>query len=361
MYQNKDLILPPNHQQVGTVSWQAPSNIAIIKYWGKRPVQLPKNPSLSLSLTNAHTICSISYQPKQIPSPGISMSFSFEGQPNPQFAERLKKYLESLVDIFPFITRLHLDINSRNSFPHSSGIASSASAMCAIALCLCSMEHRFFDKLKDDKAFRRKASFVARLGSGSAARSVFSTAAIWGKTTAYPECDDRWAVGIEKLLHPSFANAKNRIMIVSEAQKAVSSSKGHALMEQNPFAPTRYSLAKSRLNPLLSALQSGDWKLFGSICEQEALDLHALMMSSTPSFILMLPNTLEIINRIRKFRKATKLHLYFTLDAGPNVHILYPNHQAEKVENFLDQYIVGLCERKQYIQDAVGSGPVQLQ
>lgn len=356
--EHKNLKLGPDHNKSGTVTWQSPSNIAIIKYWGKRQTQLPQNPNLSLTLQHAQTITTVDYQPAR--SEGVSMSFLFEGRQQDQFYKRLKSYLTNLIPIFPFIEQLHFDIRSKNTFPHSSGIASSASSMSALALCLCTIEHRLFGTLDKDFAFRKKASYVARLGSGSASRSVYARAALWGKTVEYDGSDDHWAVGLNDILHPSFQTAKNRILIIREDVKSVSSATGHTLMQQNPYAAVRYITAKSRLNPLLTALQEGDWKSFGIICEQEALDLHALMMTSYPSYILIEPNTLEAIKRIRQFRKASDLPMYFTLDAGPNVHVLYPTEKADQIENFMNDHLVGLCQRGQYIQDSVGDGPKQV-
>ena len=109
-YKNLDLKLDSAHDKSGTVSWQSPSNIAIIKYWGKRPVQLPQNPSISLTLDRAHTITTVNYSPKVKPIEGIDLQFFFEGKEEPLFADRIMKYLENLVDIFPFLNKLHLVI-----------------------------------------------------------------------------------------------------------------------------------------------------------------------------------------------------------------------------------------------------------
>ncbi|MEO0341187.1 MAG: hypothetical protein AAF242_18485, partial [Bacteroidota bacterium] len=128
-YTNSKLIVESGNLQPGTVSWQSPSNIAIIKYWGKHGVQLPRNPSFSFTLSEAHSKTSLRYEAKKEFNHEISLQFLFHGQPQPSFEEKIKKYFSSLLPYFPFIQQLHFTISSENSFPHSAGIASSASGM----------------------------------------------------------------------------------------------------------------------------------------------------------------------------------------------------------------------------------------
>jgi diphosphomevalonate decarboxylase len=131
-------------------------------------------------------------------------------------------------------------------------------------------------------------------------------------------------------------------------------------MEGNPYAPARYAQANENIKTLLAALKSGDLDTFINITESEALQLHALMMCSHPSYILMKPNTLNLINEIREFREETKIPLCFTLDAGPNVHLLYPEREAEKVEYYIRNVLVDYCDHDRWIADHVGDGPKKL-
>ncbi|MBX7227522.1 MAG: diphosphomevalonate decarboxylase [Chitinophagales bacterium] len=339
---------------MGKIIWRSPSNIALIKYWGKYGHQLPKNASISFTLENAFTETGIAYIPKDTPE--VSISFLFEGQTNELFENKIKKFLESIVSEFPFLQQYHLDIDSYNSFPHSTGIASSASSMSALALCLCSIERHLEGKGEADADFFAKASRIARMGSGSASRSVYPTLAAWGSHPSIPQSSQEYAVSFEHA-HPVFATFKDAILIVSKNEKEVSSRVGHALMEENPFAEVRFRQAATNMDTLISTLHNGDLNTFGSIVEKEALTLHALMMTSEPSFILMKPATLNIIEAIRGFRNEHQIPVFFTLDAGPNVHILYPEAVAEKVENFIEEKLLKHCEKGQWISDRVGSGP----
>ena len=359
-FKNPKLLIDSNQVKPGEINWRSPSNIAIIKYWGKFGVQLPKNPSVSFTLNQAYSQTKLSYRAKEQLDKTVDLNFRFHGKEAPKFAEKIEAFLISLSEVFPFIQQLHFEIESENSFPHSAGIASSASGMSALALCLCSLEHQLFGSLKDDALFRKKASFIARLGSGSACRSIYPQAAVWGRTVEVNDSDDLFAVPYADRLHPEFQAVQDSILLISKKEKSVSSRAGHQLMEDNIYAENRYTQARQRLHRVFGALQAGDWEEFGQITENEALTLHALMMLSTPSYLLMEPNSLEAIYRIRAFRKEQQLPLYFTLDAGPNIHLLYPGSIKEKVHAFIESDLADLCEKGQYIHDFAGNGPVQL-
>ena len=344
----------PNDFQ-GRVGWQSPSNIALVKYWGKRGKQLPQNPSISFTLSECCTETFVTYEKSE----SFGFTFFFEGQENPAFGAKIEKFLFDNQAFFPFLYQLHLTVESRNTFPHSSGIASSASSMSAFVMGLMEIENQLVGPSTGSGTLT-KASYFARLASGSAARSVFPKMALWGVTEAYKGSSDEYAVSLENDIHPVFKTYRDSILIVSGETKSVSSRAGHALMEGNPYASARYAQANENIQKLLAALKSGDLDTFINITESEALQLHALMMCSNPSYILMKPNTLNLISEIRDFREETKISLCFTLDAGPNVHLLYPESEAEKVEYYIKNILVDYCDRERWIADHVGDGPKKL-
>ena len=357
---NPNLVIATEDVEPGSVTWRSPSNIAIIKYWGKHGVQLPQNPSVSLTLNSSFTDTLVEYRPKESGDKNISLDFFFHQEENGAFRGKVLEYLESVAGIFPFLRQLDLTVRTGNSFPHSAGIASSASAMSALALCLCSMEEELFGTLADDNEFDKKASYVARLGSGSACRSIFPVAALWGQTGEMQGSSDLYAVSLECHVHEVFKTFHDDILIASAAEKPVSSRAGHGLMEGNPFAAARYADAKRKLLRLLDIMRSGDLNEFGKICESEALTLHGLMMSSNPSYILLKPKTLEMIERLKQYREETKNPVFFTLDAGTNLHVLYPADVVHEVKPFILDELVPLCENEKYINDWVGEGPEQV-
>ena len=336
----------------GKVGWSSPSNIALVKYWGKKGKQIPQNPSISFTLSECRSETFISFEKAD----NFGFKFFFEGQENPAFGAKIEKFLLDNQVFFPFINQLNLTVESRNTFPHSSGIASSASSMSAFVMCLMEMEGRFDGKEID----LQKASYFSRLASGSAARSVYPKMAFWGATPYYEGSSDEYAVSLENDIHPVFETYRDSILIVSGETKSVSSRAGHALMEGNPYASARYAKANENIKDLLAALKSGDLDTFINITESEALQLHALMMCSNPSYILMKPNTLNLISEIRQFREETKIPLGFTLDAGPNVHLLYPENEADKVDGFIRNVLSSYCAGGRWIADRVGDGPKKL-
>jgi diphosphomevalonate decarboxylase len=256
-YSNPKLVVETKELEEGKVTWRSPSNIALIKYWGKYGTQLPKNPSISFTLNNAFTETTLAYKPKHGVDTGVALEFFFEDERNEAFENRIRKYLEGLIPVFPFLRQLELEIRSKNSFPHSTGIASSASAMSALALCLCTLEDELFSTLDDDDEFSKKASYLARLGSGSACRSIHPTMALWGETGELEGSSNEYAIPFVEELHPIFKFFHDDILIVSRGKKKVSSSAGHALMDNNLYAENRYQQARQRLHSLLMALKEG--------------------------------------------------------------------------------------------------------
>lgn len=345
-------------QSNGIVKWQSPSNIALVKYWGKQKgIQLPQNPSVSFTLKNCRTETSVQYEP----SDAFGLSFRFEGKEVPEFQSKIQDFLTAHLDSFPSLKRLHLQINSHNTFPHSSGIASSASSMSALVMCLLDIDSSLRGAehggaKRQSIIDLKQASSLSRLASGSACRSLFPKMALWGRTEAFEGSSNEYAVSLEKFIHPVFKTYRDSILIVSDAKKAVSSRAGHALMDSNPYAEPRYAVAQKNIAELLTALKKGDLERFIQITESEAMQLHALMMCSEPSFILMKPNTLRIINNLYEFRKETDIPVCFTLDAGPNVHILYPDQHAEMVERFIMDELERYCVDGHWIPDQVGEG-----
>ena len=360
-YANPALTVITDEVRPGALRWRSPSNIALVKYWGKYGDQLPQNASVSFTLQGAATDTTLRYGPRKQSGTGVDVQLNLAGTPEPRFTSRTQAYLERLLPIYPFLRQLELRIDTQNSFPHSAGIASSASGMSALALCLVSLEEQLFEPLADRAAFLRKASYLARLGSGSACRSVYGGAAAWGKIQEVVDSSEEYAVSVSEQLHPVFQSYHDDILLVSRSEKSVSSRAGHGLMEQNPYAPPRYAQANARSHELLGVLQRGDTERFGQLLESEALTLHALMMSSQPSYTLIEPNTLHIINLLRQFRSETDHPVYFTLDAGPNVHLLYPESVAEPTKRFIREHLLPYCEDRMYLADRIGKGPEQLE
>ncbi len=356
MFSANDFIPKTYSQSIeqGNFSWSAPSNIALVKYWGKKENQIPANPSISFTLNNCKTITTLAFVKKET-NENFSFDLLFEGKPKEDFKPKIQKFLERIENYLPFLKDFHFTIDTQNTFPHSSGIASSASGMAALAMNFMSLEKELYPEMTDDY-FYEKASFLARLGSGSACRSIKGSVVVWGKNDTIVESSDLFGVEFPNAIHENFKNYQDTILLVDKGEKQVSSTLGHDLMHNHPYAERRFAQAHENLDQLSIILQNGNLEEFIKIVESEALTLHAMMMTSMPYFILMKPKTLEIINAIWKFRNDTKIPVCFTLDAGANVHVLYPKNTTEKVLQFIQDELVGYCQNAQYICDEIGFG-----
>jgi diphosphomevalonate decarboxylase len=343
----------------GSFQWSAPSNIALVKYWGKKDKQIPANPSISFTLNNCKTITKLTFvkhfDKLSVTNGNFSFDLLFEGKPKEDFKPKIQKFFERIEIYCPYLKDYHFTIDTENTFPHSSGIASSASGMAALAMNIMSLEKAFNPAMTED-FFYQKASFLARLGSGSACRSVKGSVVVWGNHVEINDSSDLFGIEFPSQLHANFKNYQDTILLVDKGEKQVSSTVGHDLMHNHPFAEQRFAQAHQNLSAIKTVLENGDLAEFIKIVESEALTLHAMMMTSLPYFILMKPNTLEIINKIWKFRNETKTPVCFTLDAGANVHVLYPENVRENVLQFIKDELVGYCQNGNYICDAIGNG-----
>lgn len=337
------------------ISWQSPSNIALIKYWGKHGIQLPANPSLSFTLSECHTTTTLRWDKGK-----GRVDLLFNGERKDRFTARATDYIRSIDAQLPFLKDLDLHIDSMNNFPHSAGIASSASALSSLALCLCTLEEEITGEKMKKNDFFQKASNLARLGSGSASRSVYGGFVSWGKTSKIEGSSDEYATPLPIEIDESFQDLRDTILIVDQGIKAVSSSQGHQLMANHPYAQQRFRQANKNYALLIKALKKGDHASFIRIVENEALGLHALMMSSNMGYILLKPGTLRIIHRIRAFREYSCTPICYTLDAGPNVHLIYRARDAHEVEEFITQELLVYCSDKYRINDQIGTGPIKL-
>lgn len=336
-----------------TAQYTAPSNIALVKYWGKQAHQIPENASISFTLKKCLTNTRIVVTPKLNEKQFIQVFF--EGKMNEKFVPKIQKMFHEIHSILPWILSIDVEIHTENTFPHSSGIASSASSMCALAACLVDIHGQVYG-IEQEQLNHILISEIARLGSGSAARSVYPRIALWGHVNSIKHSSNKYAIDINEILHEHFADYCDAILIVSNKEKSVSSTAGHSLMKNNSYATARYAQANKNCEKLISILQSGDEQAFVTLVEREALTLHALMMASEPSFMLFESETIQIIKSIQAFRRETNLSLCFTLDAGPNVHILYSKRIKKEVEYFIETQLKPFCYEGRVLYDELGLG-----
>ena len=332
------------------VTESCPSNIALIKYWGKYENQIPANPSISYTLN----LCKTNTELEFVADDQFSVQTFLAGNEEVKFAEKIEKYFKTIEQYLPWILKGKYIIKTENTFPHSSGIASSASGFGAIAKCLMALDQSFSGQT-DESFSLKKASFLARLGSGSACRSLYDGLVVWGKTEEVSGSSDLFAVRYpNEEVHDIFRSFNDWVLLIHEGEKSVSSTVGHGLMNTNPYAERRFQEAHENFASIKTILKEGDMNAFIKLVEHEALTLHAMMMMSEPAFILMQAGTLAVINKIWEFRKETNLPLFFTLDAGANVHLLFPSNKDEdKISAFIIKELVQHTQNNGVVKDVM--------
>ena len=331
-----------------TAAEVCPSNIALIKYWGKYENQIPANPSISYTLSQCRTITEMEF----VEGENFFVKIFLSGKEEPKFAEKTAKYLAGIEKYLPWVLRGSFVIKTENTFPHSSGIASSASGFGALAKCLMALDKEISGETSPEETLQQ-ASLLARLGSGSACRSLYNGLVVWGATPVVSGSADEYAVPYPvSEIHSIFRDFNDWVMLIHEGQKSVSSTVGHGLMNGNPYAQVRFAEAAKNFFTLQEILKNGNMDGFIKLVEHEALTLHAMMMVSDPAFILMQTGTLETIHKVWDFRRETGLPLFFTLDAGANVHLLFPNDgQQERIKAFIETELLAYTQSGGVVKD----------
>ncbi len=298
------------------------SNIALCKYWGKRNAELnlPINSSLSVSLGYLGTQTSIRQHEKS----DVIMLNGKELDPGAKFTSRLKTYL----DLFrPDIT-FFFKIDTHNNFPTAAGLASSASGYAAMALAL----NDFFGWGLDGKAL----SILARLGSGSASRSVYNGFVQWFRGDLENGLDS-----FAERMPLEWPELRLAVVTVSSASKPIGSTEG---MKKTVETSTLYKSwpekAARDIERIRDAIYRKDFEQLGATAESNALAMHATMIDTQPSVLYWLPETVATFHKIWQLR-SDGLPLYFTIDAGPNVKILFQAmHQSTVLHTFSDAEII---------------------
>lgn len=293
------------------------SNIAFIKYWGKQDFDsnIPLNDSISMCLSEAVTTTTVVW------SPDLSQDeFYLDGERVlDDRSLRISRYLDRIRDQY---YRLNARVASVNSFPAGTGIASSASAFAALSTAAIAA-------FGEDTPDLTEMSRWARRGSGSASRSIESGYVEWvgGHDDASSYC--------RQLCAPEHWDLRDIVVVLSTKPKAISSTEGHRIASVHPFMEARQAELPARITALKGALAARDFVTFGEIVEHEAMEVQAIMMSGRPSALYMQPETIGLIHALRAFRESSGLPVYFTLDAGPNLHVLCEGCNAHRVEAWL--------------------------
>ncbi|MBI4789320.1 MAG: diphosphomevalonate decarboxylase [Chloroflexi bacterium] len=309
------------------------SNIAFIKYWGNRDNirRVPLNDSLSMNLSNATTTTTVEFD-----GPLSEDQVIIGGKEARDAARaRVVVHLDRVRALAKIETRARVE--SRNTFPTGAGIASSASGFAALTV---AATHAAGLELTE-----RELTMLARQASGSACRSIPAGFIEW-ITSIDP--NDSYAVSIAP---PEHWDLHDVIAIVATEEKKVGSTEGHAAAASSRFLSARLNALPIRLHHVRRAILTKDLALLGPAIEEEAIELHLVAMTSRPPIFYWSPGMVRVIQAMQQWRKDG-LAVYFTLDAGPNVHLICEGKDAAQVAELARQ----VPDVQQVIDNAPGPG-----
>jgi len=313
------------------------SNIAFVKYWGvaDETLNIPLSNSISMTLADAHTTTTVAWD-----QTGAQASdfFVLDGvAQSPARSQRLTQHLDILRGLAGVTWRA--SVVSQNNFPTASGIASSASGFAALTVAGCAALGLNLSPTR--------LSAIARRASGSASRSLFGGFVEWAQGTG-----DADSVAVP-LYGPEHWDLCDLVAVVSGEEKKLSSAGGHLLAKSSPLLDGRIAHVGGWLTEVRRALAERDIHRLGPIIELDALAMHSVMMTSSPSLLYWQPGTLEILHAVRRWREEDGLAVYFTIDAGPNVHLICTAEVAGEIETRLH----GLGGVERVIASRPGPGP----
>ena len=299
-----------------TATAQANPNIAFIKYWGNRDntLRLPVNGSISMNLDGLSTRTTVSFQPSLPFDELIINGHEVIGQGLDR--------VSYILDIIRGMANIqdHAEVMTENNFPSGAGIASSASAFAALALA--------GSKAAGLELSEPDLSRLARRGSGSASRSIPSGFVEWQAGTTD---EDSFAFSIAEPDHWKLVDC---IAIVSASHKKTGSTEGHSLAPTSPLQAARVADAPRRIDLCRAAILNRDFDSFAAIVELDSDIMHSVMMTSTPALYYWKPTSLSVMSSVRQWREAG-LPACYTVDAGPNVHVICPETETLEVDKRL--------------------------
>lgn len=302
----------------------APANIAFIKYWGKEDEELrtPLNDSLSMNMSGAFTVTTVDFD-KTLKADRVEL---LGGEFSVREKERVTRGLDRIRKRAgcPEFAR----VATHNSFPRGAGSAASASGFAALTVAAFAALGASLPE-KDLTVF-------ARLGSGSACRSIPDGFVVWQRGI---DSDSSYAYSI---FPHDYWDIRDFLVIVDRSMKKVSTTDGMKAVKTSPFLTERLGQIPARMDAIRSALTDRDFARFGEITEEECLDMHHIMQTQDPALIYWSDTTRTIMEAVRDWR-IQGFPVYVTIDAGPNVHILCEGKDAEQVREKIGE-LSGIIE-----------------
>jgi diphosphomevalonate decarboxylase len=292
-------------------------NIAFIKYWGNQnqDLRIPANSSLSMNLAELETRTQVSFDPSLQEDHLI-----LDGKPVAgEGLERVRTLLGRIRELGDLSAPAK--VISQNNFPAGAGIASSASAFAALAMAGA--------KAAGLKLSEKELSALARTGSGSASRSIPGGFVEW---QAGKDHGTSYAYSIAE---PEHWELVDLVALISSEHKEIGSTRGHQLADTSPLQTARVDDAERRLKICRKAILEQDFPIFANIVEEDSSLMHAVMMTSKPPLYYWQPGTMEVMQAVEAWRED-EIAVCFTIDAGPNVHVICLESEKDEVKRKLN-------------------------
>lgn len=320
----------------GKATASANANIAFIKYWGNRDAQrrVPLNDSVSMNLDHATTTTTVAFD-DHLEQDQVLIA---DQEAVPAAHTRVVDQMNRIRALAHMET--HARVESHNNFPTAAGIASSASGFAALTLA--------GTRAAGLELGEKELSMLARQASGSASRSIPAGFVEW---VTGSDIDQSYAASIAP---PDYWDLHDIIAIVSGEEKTVSTTEGHNAAPTSLFLPERLNALPVRFHRVRRAILARDLSLLGPAIEDEAIEMHMIAMTSRPRILYWAPGTVRILHEVMRWRNDG-LPVYFTLDAGPNVHLICEGKDADRVV----ELVRALPEVQQVIANAPG-GPATI-
>lgn len=325
---------------------QASSDVALVKYWGKKDevLRLPENGSISMILKGLDTVTTVEFR-----EDGQS-TVTINGEHDDAEAKRVLKHIERIRQLAvekhlltsENSSNLSVQVASQNTFPKGTGLSSSGSGFAALTLAAVTA--------LDMQLSSKELSILARQGSGTACRCMLGGFVEWfdGDTS-----DTSYSVSLHDASH---WDIRDVVAVVDKGKKRISSTEGHESARSSPFYEARLQRIKKKLTDVKAVLAEKDFAQLGALIEAEALEFHSILLTSQPSLIAWYPGTVEVMLAVQALRSEGIL-AYFTINTGFNVHVLTLPEYEETVRDRLSTLLLV----KETLTASVGEGPRVIQ
>lgn len=328
----------------------APSNIALLKYWGKQTslTQIPVNSSLSLTLDSFRASTQVEVLGRFAPPQAAFLQqtrpeflLSINGESS-RIPDKMRLFLQSV--LAGFADDIALRVTSRNNFPTACGVASSAAGYAALVAAIADLLNlgKFFS---DDELVLWLTEW-SRLGSGSATRSAVPSSGVQqshsgaklGQFVAWELHSDRMATSTYAIpVADAAAKLRHCVLVLDDREKAVGSSEGHSLAATSLFQELRLAQFPSRFDRMKHALLSGDISLVGELTECDAYEMHTVMATGKQPLHYMSRETVTALARFVTLRNGRRAKMFWTLDAGANPHFIFESDSAGCLADYFEQ------------------------